>query len=159
MSEQQAAAEQQFRIQKIYVKDISLESPDAPQIFTAGDAWKPEVNLQLNSTTNQLDEGRFEIALTITVTVKVGEKTAYLIEITQAGLFHIAGMPTEQMGGLLGAYCPGILFPYAREAVSDLAVRAGFPQLLLEPINFDALYNQHRQKQAEGAADAPDTLQ
>ncbi len=159
MSEQQAAAEQQFRIQKIYVKDISLESPDAPQIFTAGSAWKPEVNLQLNSTTNQLEEDRFEIALTLTVTVKVGEKTAYLIEITQAGLFQIAGVPGEQMGGLLGAYCPGILFPYAREAVSDLAVRAGFPQLLLEPINFDALYNQHRQQQAESAADAPETLQ
>lgn len=160
MSEQQAAAEQQFRIQKIYVKDISLESPNAPAMFTDATEWKPEVNLQLNSETSQLAEGHFDVTLTITVTVKVADKTAYLVEVKQAGLFQVSGVEQEQLGGLLGAYCPNILFPYAREAVSDLAVRAGFPQLLLEPINFDALYAQHlQQAQAQAEDGAQETLQ
>lgn len=160
MTDQQTAAEQQFRIQKVYIKDASVESPNAPEMFTGNMGWKPEVNLQLNSETNEVSEGQYEVALTVTVTVKVEDKTAYLIEVKQAGLFQIAGVDTEQLQGILGAYCPNILFPFARESVSDLAVRAGFPQLLLDPINFDALYAQHlqqQQAQAEGAA--PETLQ
>lgn len=158
MTDQQTAVEQQFRIQKVYIKDASVESPNAPEMFTGNMGWKPEVNLQLNSETNEVSEGQYEVALTVTVTVKVEDKTAYLIEVKQAGLFQIAGVDTEQLQGILGAYCPNILFPFARESVSDLAVRAGFPQLLLDPINFDALYAQHlQQQQAEGAA--PETLQ
>ena len=104
--------------------------------------------------------GASSLPVTVTVTVKVEDKTAYLIEVKQAGLFQIAGVDTEQLQGILGAYCPNILFPFARESVSDLAVRAGFPQLLLDPINFDALYAQHlqqQQAQAEGAGS--ETLQ
>lgn len=134
----------EFGIQKIYVKDISFEAPNTPLIFR--DKWEPEVSLQLGNTAKGLGEGVQEVVLTITVTAKLGDKTAYLAEVQQAGIFNIRGYNDDEMGVMVGSFCPNILFPYAREAVSDLVTRGGFPQLLLAPVNFDALYQQHLQQ-------------
>lgn len=149
MSEQ---AQQQFSIQKIYIKDVSFESPNAPDVFTAGE-WKPEVNVQLNTEVKAHASNMHEVTLTVTVTAKQQDKTAFLVEVKQAGLFQLVGFEQEQMGGMLGAYCPETLFPYAREAISDLVSKGGFPQLLLSPVNFNALYMQHQQQQAQAATD------
>jgi preprotein translocase subunit SecB len=149
------APEQQFSIQKIYVKDISFESPNAPSVFADGE-WAPEVNLQINTGQNSVGNNTYEVNLNITVTAKQGDKTAFLVEITQSGIFGIAGFPQEPLAGMLGAFCPETLFPYAREAISDLVVKGGFPQLLLAPVNFNALYTQHLQQQ-QAAAAAQDT--
>jgi len=143
MSEQPA---QQFSIQKIFIKDVSFESPNAPAVFTEGE-WKPEVNVQINTEAKTLNEGLHEVTLTVTVTAKQLEKTAFLVEVKQSGLFQMVGFDQEQMGGMLGAYCPETLFPYAREAISDLVTKGGFPQMLLSPVNFNALYMQHQQQQ------------
>jgi len=148
MSEEQA--QQQFAIQKIFVKDVSFESPNAPAVFTEGE-WKPEVNVQINTETKTISEGLHEVTLTITVTAKQLEKTAFLVEVKQSGIFQMSGFDQEQMGGMLGAYCPETLFPYAREAISDLVIKGGFPQMLLSPVNFNALYMQHQQQQAQQA--------
>ncbi|MDH5544520.1 MAG: protein-export chaperone SecB [Gammaproteobacteria bacterium] len=138
----------EFAIQKIYTKDISLEAPNTPEIFK--EQWQPDINLQLNNNTQRLDENVQEIVLTLTVTAKLGDKTAFLVEVQQAGIFTIKGYNDQEKGVMAGAYCPNILFPYAREAISDIVSRSGFPQLLLAPINFDALYQQHMQDRAEG---------
>ncbi len=154
MSEENQNTENQreFTLQRIYVKDISFETPNSPQIFTAD--WEPESNLNLNSNVNQLDENTYEVILTVTVTTRVGDKTAFLVEVQQAGIFHVSGFPAEEMGPMMGAYCPNILFPYAREVVSDLVTKGSFPQLLLTPVNFDALYAQHMaNQQAQAGAD------
>jgi preprotein translocase subunit SecB len=139
----------QFSIQKIYVKDISFETPNSPAVFKQ--EWKPAVNLDLNTNAEPIEDSSYEITLTITATVKNDDKTAYLIEVQQAGIFHIAGFDEKYLGGMLGSFCPNILFPYAREAVSDIVTRGGFPQMLLAPINFDALYQQHLQQQQQQA--------
>jgi preprotein translocase subunit SecB len=139
----------QFSIQKIYVKDISFETPNSPAVFKQ--EWKPAVNLDLNTNADPIEDSSYEITLTITATVKNDDKTAYLIEVQQAGIFHIAGFDEKDLGGMLGSFCPNILFPYAREAVSDIVTRGGFPQMLLAPINFDALYQQHLQQQQQQA--------
>ncbi|MCW8890332.1 MAG: protein-export chaperone SecB [Sedimenticola sp.] len=139
----------EFSLQRIFVKDISFETPNSPSIFTL--EWKPESNLNINSNVTKLDNDLFEIVLTVTVTTKVGDKTAYLVEVQQGGIFTIRNFPDEEMGHMLGAYCPNILFPYAREVVSDLVSKGSFPQLLLTPVSFDALYAQHMQEQAEAA--------
>jgi len=144
MSEQ--PAQQQFSIQKIFIKDVSFESPNAPAVFTEGE-WKPEVNVQINTEAKTLNEGMHEVTLTVTVTAKQLEKTAFLVEVKQSGIFQMVGFDQEQMGGMLGAYCPETLFPYAREAISDLVTKGGFPQMLLSPVNFNALYMQHQQQQ------------
>jgi preprotein translocase subunit SecB len=149
MSEQ--ANQQQFSIQKIYLKDVSFESPNSPAVFTG--EWKPEVNVQLNTEIKGLDNNMHEVTLSVTVTAKQQDKTAFLVEVKQAGLFQLAGFEQEQLGGMLGAYCPETLFPYAREAISDLVTKGGFPQLLLSPVNFNALYMQHQQQQAQAATD------
>jgi len=149
MSEQ--ANQQQFSIQKIYLKDVSFESPNSPAVFTG--EWKPEVNVQLNTEIKGLDNNMHEVVLSVTVTAKQQDKTAFLVEVKQAGLFQLAGFEQEQLGGMLGAYCPETLFPYAREAISDLVTKGGFPQLLLSPVNFNALYMQHQQQQAQAATD------
>lgn len=141
--------EREFGIQKIYTKDISFETPNAPQIFR--DQWKPEVNLQLGNSAETLGEDVHEVILSVTVTAKLGEKTAYLVEVQQAGIFNIKGYSDAELGAMVGAYCPNILFPYAREAISDLVTRGGFPQLLLAPVNFEALYQQHLAQQQEEA--------
>ncbi|HEX5635775.1 MAG TPA: protein-export chaperone SecB [Gammaproteobacteria bacterium] len=141
----QATNQQQFAIQKIYIKDASLESPNAPGIFQEGQ-WQPEVNVQINTAAKSAAENQHEVVLTITVTAKQSGKTAFLVEVKQAGLFMLSGFPKEQLGGMLGAYCPEVLFPFAREAISELVGKAGFPQLLLAPVNFNALYMQHQQQ-------------
>ena len=136
--------ERQFNIQKIYVKDVSFETPNSPEIFTQ--QWEPQVEFNLSSSGQQIQEGVYEVSLTVTVTVKIGEKTAYLVEINQAGIFTAIGFQNEEIGHLLGSYCPNLLFPYAREAVSDLVGKGGFPPMQLAPVNFDALYAQHLQQ-------------
>jgi preprotein translocase subunit SecB len=142
-------AQAKIAIQKIYVKDLSFEAPNAPQCFT--EQWEPEVNLELGTSTQGVAEYNYEVVLSLTVTVSNNDKTAYLIEVQQAGIFHLQDFPDSVLSAMLGSFCPNMLFPYAREAVSDTATRGGFPQLLLNPINFDALYEQHLQQQAEQA--------
>ncbi len=136
----------QFIIQRLYVKDSSYEAPGTPQIFRLD--WAPEVNLDLQTKADTLEPNTFEVILTLTVTVKLGQATAFLVEVRYAGIFTIASFPAEQMQPILKSYCPSILFPYAREAVTDLVTRGGFPPLYLAPINFDALYEQQMQAQA-----------
>mgnify|MGYP001829106445 CR=1 FL=1 len=142
-------AEQQFAIQKIYIKDVSFESPNAPAVFT--DEWKPDSNLELNTNGKKLEDNVYEVVLSLTVTVKNNDKVAHLVEIQQAGIFSIAGFNDSDLSHMLGSFCPNILFPYAREAVSDIVTRGGFPQLLLSPVNFDALYAQHLQQMQNDA--------
>jgi len=154
MSEEQA--QQQFAIQKIFVKDVSFESPNAPAVFTEAE-WKPEVNVQLNTETKAISDDLHEVTLTVTVTAKQLEKTAFLVEVKQSGIFHMTGFAEDQMGGMLGAYCPETLFPYAREAISDLVTKGGFPQMLLSPVNFNALYMQHQQQQQAQAQASAET--
>lgn len=141
--------EQQFAINKIYIKDISFESPNSPAQFTAD--WKPESNMELNTNGRPLEEKVYEVVLSITVTVKNNEQTAYLVEVQQCGIFSIDGFNEQDLSHMLGSFCPNILFPYAREAISDIITRGGFPQLLLAPVNFDALYAQHLQQMQKDA--------
>ncbi|MEQ1488697.1 MAG: protein-export chaperone SecB [Methylotenera sp.] len=141
-----------FSIEKVYVKDASLEIPNAPQIFT--DRAQPQVGIELSNSAQALEEGLFEVALKVTVTSKIADKTVFLVEITQAGIFQIRNVPEENLEMIIGITCPNILFPYAREAVSDLVVRAGFMPVLLNPINFEALFAQQKQQQAEAEAAA-----
>ena len=147
MAEEQVATEKQFTIQKIYTKDMSFETPNSPQIFT--EQWEPSVDFNLGSNVQPLENGLYEVALAVTITVKSGEKIAYLVEVNQAGIFTLAGFSDEEMGPMVGSFCPNILFPYAREAITDLVTKGGFPQLLLAPVNFDALYAQHIQAQQQ----------
>lgn len=135
----------QFEIQRIYIKDVSFESPNSPQTFV--DEWKPEVTLNLETKSNRIQDDMHEVEIAVTATVTTGKKTAFLIEVHQAGVFMIKGFPTDQLHQMLGSFCPNILFPYAREVVSDIVVRGGFPQLILAPVNFDALYQQHMEQQ------------
>lgn len=159
MSEQEAAAqseppEQQFALQKVYLKDISFETPNSPAIFT--EQWEPAINVELRTAGSEVGENVHDVVLTVTVTAKLGDKTAYLVEVQQAGVFTAAGFNDEERGHMLGSYCPNILFPYAREAISDLVAKGGFPQMLLGPVNFDAMYAEHRQRQqseAQGEAE------
>jgi preprotein translocase subunit SecB len=155
MAEEKAPEEKQFSIQKIYTKDISFETPNSPKIFT--DKWEPTVDFNLGTNVDPIEDGLFEISLSVTVTVKCGEKTAYLVEVTQSGIFSLTGFPEQEMGPMVGSFCPNILFPYAREVVSDLVAKGGFPQLLLAPVNFDALYSQHLQ-QAQQQAPGSNTV-
>ncbi len=141
--------EKQFSIQKIYTKDISFETPNAPKIFR--EKWEPDVDFNLGTNVDKLEETVFEVVLTITITVKSGETTAYLVEVNQAGIFTMENFAENEMGPMLGSFCPNILFPYAREVVSDLVAKGGFPQLLLAPVNFDALYGQHMQQLQQSA--------
>lgn len=137
----------QFEIQRIYIKDISFESPNTPHTFV--EEWKPEVSLNLETKSNKIQDNMHEVVISITATVTTGKKTAFLIEIDQAGVFMIKGFPNDQLHQMLGSFCPNILFPYAREVVSDMVVRGGFPQLILAPVNFDALYAQHLEQQGK----------
>ncbi len=141
-----------FSIEKIYLKDASLEIPNAPQIFT--DRSQPQVGIELSNIAQQIEENVFEVAIKVTVTSKIADKTVFLVEVTQAGIFQIRGVPEENLEMIVGITCPNILFPYARESVSDLVVRAGFQPVLLNPINFEALFAQQKQQQAEQADSA-----
>jgi len=147
MAEEQSVTEKQFAIQKIYTKDLSFETPNTPKIFT--EKWEPTVDFNLGSTVSPLENSLYEVALTVTITVKSEDKTAYLVEVNQAGIFTISGFSDQELGPMVGSFCPNILFPYAREAISDLVAKGGFPQLLLAPVNFDALYAQHIQAQQQ----------
>ena len=137
-----------FAIEKLYIKDASVEVPNAPQVFT--DRTPPQVNVELGNSAQKLDEGIYEVAIKVTVTAKMGENVAFLVEVVQAGIFAIRNVPEENLEMIAAVTCPNILFPYAREAVSDLVTRAGFAPVLLNPINFEALYMQQKQ-QAEAA--------
>ena len=152
MSDQQPV----FGIEKIYVKDLSLEIPNAPRIFLERET--PEVNIQLHTKGERVDEGMYEVLLTVTVTAKVKEKTLFLVEVGQAGIFQIRNVPEAEMDPVLGIGCPNILFPYLREAVSDIVTRAGFHAVILNPVNFEALYHQGKQ-QAEMNAAAAEKLE
>jgi len=137
-----AGAGPHFGIVRVYLKDVSFETPNSPAIFTQ--EFRPEVNLQLNTSVSQLEGDLFEVVLHLTVTSKQGDKTGFLVEVQQAGIFEIKGFDDAQKGHMLGAYCPDTLYPFAREAVSDLVTKGGFPQLLLSPINFEAVYAQNQ---------------
>lgn len=156
-TEQQAQNDKQFALQKIYVKDISFETPNSPAVFT--EKWEPSVNIELNSNGKPLSQDVHEVVLGITITAKVGEKVAYLCEVHQAGIFTVKGFGEQELGPMLGSYCPNVLFPYAREAISDLVTKGGFPQLLLAPVNFDAIYMDHVKKQQAQAAENPPAQQ
>lgn len=153
MAESNSENEKQFAIQKIYTKDISFETPNAPKIFTQ--KWEPALDFNLGTHAELIENSVYEISLTITVTVKIADSTAYLVEVNQAGIFTIGGFTEQELGPMLGSFCPNVLFPYAREVVSDLVNKGGFPQLILAPVNFDALYMQHLQ---QAQSQAPETL-
>ncbi|MDR3477185.1 MAG: protein-export chaperone SecB [Gammaproteobacteria bacterium] len=134
-----------FEIQRIYVKDLSYEAPNTPHTFN--EDWKPEVQLNLETKSNRIQDNIHEVVLSVTATVNSNKKSAFIVEVHQAGIFLVTGFPTDQLQQMLGSFCPNILFPYAREVISDLVVRGGFPQLILAPVNFDALYAQHLEEQ------------
>lgn len=139
------APQQEFVIQRIYIKDLSFEAPHTPALFQ--EEWKPDLNLQIQTNSTQLAKDAHEVVLKVTVTVKSGDKNAFLIEVSQAGVFTLQQFPEEQLRAILGSVCPNILFPYAREVITDLASRGTFPPLYLAPVNFDALYAQHLEEQ------------
>jgi preprotein translocase subunit SecB len=142
-------AEPSFAIEKLYIKDASVEIPNAPQIFT--ERTQPQVNVELGNSATKLDDGIFEVTIKVTVTSKIAEKVAFLVEVTQAGIFAIRNVPEDNLEMIIGVTCPNILFPYVREAVSDLVTRAGFAPVLLNPINFEALFMQQKEQAANAA--------
>ena len=158
MSEQpqQAPAEQQplFGIEKVYLKDLSLELPNAPQVFFEQEAPQVEVNIH-NQASGLPQEGLFEVVLTVTVTAKIQDKTVFLVEAAQAGIFQIRNIPQGDLEAVLGTICPNTLLPYAREAVSSLVQRAGFPPVTLQHMNFDLVYQQRLQQMQAGQAEPP----
>jgi preprotein translocase subunit SecB len=137
-----------FQIEKIYVKDISLEIPGSPQVFA--EQVQPQIEVQITSAETQFAPNYFEVALSATITARAGERTLFLVEAVQAGIFQLRNVPPADLGPLLGIACPTVLFPYLRETVSDLVIRGGFPPLILSPISFEQLYVQRLQQQ--GAA-------
>ncbi|MBA1443588.1 MAG: protein-export chaperone SecB [Chromatiales bacterium] len=152
MSEaKQEQPNRELSIQRIYLKDVSFETPNSPSVFQK--EWKPETNVNMNTEVNTLSENVYEVVLNVTVTTKVGEQTAYLAEVQQAGIFSISGFADQEMGAVVGSYCPNLLFPYVREAISDMVTKGSFPQMVLQPVNFDALYAQHQQELAKKMAE------
>ena len=146
MSEAQQSTQPVFSIEKVYVKDLSLEVPNAPQVFLEREA--PQVDIQLHHNSAVIEEGVYQTTLTVTVTAKVGEKTLFLVEAAQAGIFVARNIPANELEAVLGIACPNILFPYVREVISETVVRAGFPPVILSPVNFEAIYQQQRAPQA-----------
>lgn len=134
-----------FQIEKVYVKDVSLEIPNAPQVFL--EAQQPQLEIQVRSDSARFGDNLYEVAITVTVTAKAGEKTLFLAEVAQAGIFSLRNVPEADLEPLLAVACPTILYPYARETVSDLVTRGGFPPVLLQPVSFEALYAQRGQQQ------------
>lgn len=155
-NEAQAPVQPQFALQRIYVKDISFESPSAPDVFQQ--QWKPQINMDLNTASNKVSDSQYEVVVSLSITAKIEEKVAFIVEIQQAGIFHITGIEGPQLAQTLGAFCPNVLFPYAREAVDSLVNKGSFPSLMLAPVNFDAIFaeamkrKQEEAEQAEGAA-------
>ena len=154
MAEEQAA-NQNLTIQKIYTKDISFESPNSPLAFQ--EEWKPEINVELNTDGRDLDEHNIEVIIKVTVTAKNNSKNSFLVEVQQAGIFQLSGFDDETRAYLIGSYCPGTLFPYAREVISRLVTDGGFPPQLLAPVNFEALYQEQAQKNQAQNGDAEQT--
>ncbi len=146
-----------FSIEKIYVKDASLELPNAPQVFLERET--PQIEVQLGNGNTAVENGIFEVTVSVTVTAKVGEKTMFLAETVQAGIFRLLNIPATDMPYVLAVTCTGILFPYAREVISDLVVRAGFPPVILNPVNFEGLYQQRLQEAQAQAVPAPAVAQ
>jgi preprotein translocase subunit SecB len=144
-----------FVIEKIYLKDASLEIPHAPQIYLESDTPQVEVNVHNQAAMLGETEGLFEVVLTVTVTAKTGGKTVFLVEVAQAGIFQIRNVPPQDLDAILGIACPGVLLPYAREAVSSMVLRAGFPPVVLQHMNFEAVYQQQRLQQAQQGSAAP----
>ena len=151
--ETQTEEQKHLSISKIYVKDFSFESPKAPDVFRSSE-WKPQTDLNLRSSHKPVegDDTLYEVLLTITVEAKHEDQTMFLAEVQQAGLFQIDGYEEEEFAAIVGSFCPNILFPYAREAIAGMIQKGGFPEFVLQPINFDALYLQAKQQQAQGAA-------
>lgn len=146
-------ARQQVSIHTIYLKDASFESPNAPAIFQQN--AQPNVQVNVGVNTNQVGDETFDVVLTITVTAKFEDgKTAFLAETLQGGVFGLRGFSDNELGAMLGIYCPNMLFPYAREAIAGMVSKGGFPQLVLQPVNFEAIYAQHLQRQQDGQAEA-----
>ena len=144
----------QFSIQRIYTKDVSFEVPSAPEIYRKG--WSPKINLDLNTTSKKLDDDFYEVVLTVTTEVKTNDEIAFVAEIHQGGIFLIKGIEESKMGHTLNAFCPNILFPYAREALDTIVMKGSFPALMLSPVNFDALYAQEIAKNKQNVgAEAP----
>ena len=134
----QDAGQPQFSIQRVYLKDLSFETPQGPSAFKK--KWQPKVSQDLNTKTDEVEEGLYEVALRVTITVADGEDTIYIVEAEQAGLFNVSGFAEEQLPQILNTTCPGILFPYLRETLDNVVTKGSFPALLLPPINFDALF-------------------
>ena len=139
-----------FGIEKLFLRDVSVEVPNAPEIFTIHDA--PLIDIELNNSAVPVSKGYYQVSLQVTVSAKQGEQTAFLIDVTQGGIFSLKNVPEEGIEMVLAITCPNILFPYAREAISDLVVKAGFSSVLLNPINFESLYMQNKKEQAAGNA-------
>ena len=137
-----------FQIEKIYLKDLSLELPNAPQVFMQ--QGQPQLEIQIATESAQIVEGSFEVSVTATVTARAGDKTMFLAEAVQAGIFSLRNVPADEIGPLLGIACPTILYPYLREAISDVVTRGGFPPVILVPVSFEALYLQRQQQAAGG---------
>jgi preprotein translocase subunit SecB len=152
--EQKAEDSKRISISKIYLKDFSFESPKAPDVFRSKE-WRPQTDLNLRSSHSAVEgeDGLHEVVLSITVDAKDGDDTLFLVEIQQAGLFLVGGYEDEEFNAIVGSFCPNILFPYAREAVSSVVQSGGFPEFVLQPINFDSLYMQSRQQIAEKEAE------
>jgi preprotein translocase subunit SecB len=146
------ASPKQLLLQKIYLKDLSFESPRAPAAFSGN--VRPQTELSLRSSTREVGTDTHEITLTLTIEAKDGESTLFLIEIQQAGIFLMQGYSEEERGMLVGSFCPATLYPFAREAVAEVVVKGGFPQLLLQPINFDSLYAQAQSERSSGSGGA-----
>jgi preprotein translocase subunit SecB len=136
-----------FSIEKVYVKDASIETPNSPQVFL--EPTQPQVEVQLQNAAQQLNDALFEVVVTVTVTAKAGDKTLFLVEAAQAGIFRIQHVPAADLEPILGVGCPNILFPYAREVVADLIGRAGFPAIHLQPVNFEAMYAARLEAEAQ----------
>ncbi|MFB1487195.1 MULTISPECIES: protein-export chaperone SecB [unclassified Thiocapsa] len=151
-NEPRTLSERQFSVQRVYVKDASFESPNAPDIFRG--EWKPAHELNVSTKVNRIQDDLYEVVLSVTVSAQLGDKTAFIVEVQQAGIFGIAGFAEQEMGAMVGAYCPNLLFPYAREVVSDLVSKGSFPQLVLQHVNFDALFAQHQQEAMQRAKDS-----
>ena len=141
-------AQASFQIEKLYIKDLSLEVPNAPQVFMQTE--NPQLEIQVRNEGAQFADGLFEVTVTVTVTARSGEKTVFLAEAAQAGIFSVRGIPAEDLDPLLGIGCPTILYPYVREAISDLVTRAGFPAVVLAPVSFEQIYMDRRRQAADG---------
>jgi preprotein translocase subunit SecB len=144
---QQAGQGPAFAIQRVYMKDLSFESPHAPEIFLQ--EWDPKVNVEMDNSVNMIEEGVYDVQLKITVTAKINDKVAYIAEVVQGGIFTIMGFSEKEQKQITGAACPGTLYPYAREALSDIIAKGSYPTFMLAPVNFDFIYGQHKQQREQ----------